>query len=122
MIPVIFAIFLLMHGVAHLVGFVVPWRITTLKEMPYKTTILVDAIDVGDNGIRAVGILWLTGALAFVASAVGLFTLQSWWQSVTVASAAFSFFLCIVGLPDSRIGLFVNMVILVSILVGGPIV
>jgi hypothetical protein len=107
------------HGFAHLVGFVVPWRIATLKEMSYKTTILADSVDVGDQGIRVVGILWLIAALAFAMSGIGTLARLSWWQWVTLVAAVFSFFLCIIGWPDSRIGVFVNVAIFVFLLVGG---
>jgi hypothetical protein len=36
---IVLAVFLFAHGFVHLVGFVVPWRIANLKEMPYKTTV-----------------------------------------------------------------------------------
>jgi hypothetical protein len=33
--------------------------------VPYKTTIFGGGVDVGDTGIKIVGILWLLTALAF---------------------------------------------------------
>lgn len=60
------ALILFGHGFAHLVGFVVPWRMTTLPQMPYKTTVLADAIDVGNAGIRVVA---LCGSLRLSRSA-----------------------------------------------------
>jgi hypothetical protein len=114
-----FALILIGHGFAHLVGFVVSWQIATLKEMPYKTTILAGSVNVGDQGIRVVGILWLMAALAFAVSGIGALARLPWWQWVTLVAAVFSFFLCIIGWPDSRIGVFVNVVIVAFLLVGG---
>lgn len=54
---VVFGLILLGHGFAHLVGFVVPWRLKTLPQMPYKTTPLANSINIGDVGIRVVGVL-----------------------------------------------------------------
>jgi hypothetical protein len=51
------AALLMAHGVAHLVGFVVPWRLVASQEVAYRTTILASAIDVGDAGIRMLGIV-----------------------------------------------------------------
>ena len=51
-----FAVFLLMHGIAHLVGFVVPWKLAEMEDAPYKTTIFLDKIDLGDTGIRINGV------------------------------------------------------------------
>jgi hypothetical protein len=31
---------LIVHGIAHRIGFLVPWRIAKLEEAPYKTTLL----------------------------------------------------------------------------------
>lgn len=115
---IILAVILFGHGFAHLVGFVVPWRIATLKEMPYKTTVLADSISVGDIGIRVVGIAWLIAALAFGVSGIGVLAQVPWWLPLTVILAVFSFFLCIIGWPDSRIGVFINMAIVVFLLVG----
>ena len=112
------AVILFGHGFAHLVGFVVSWRIATLKEMPYKTTVLADSVNVGDLGIRVMGILWLIAALAFAVSSMGILARLSWWLPVTVIVAVFSFFLCIIGWPDSRIGVFINVVIVAFLLVG----
>jgi hypothetical protein len=85
------SILLLLHGIAHLPGFVVPWRLTALPELPYKTTVLGGALDIGGSGVRTLGLLWL-GVVA----------------SSTV--------LCILGWPDSRIGLAVNLVLLALLL------
>jgi hypothetical protein len=59
------ALILFAHGFAHLVGFVVPWRMATLPQMPYKTTVLANSLDVGKTGIRVVGIVWLLVAVWF---------------------------------------------------------
>ncbi|NOY61522.1 MAG: ABC transporter permease [Calditrichaeota bacterium] len=112
------AVILFGHGFAHLVGFVVPWRIATLEEMPYKTTVLADSVNVGDLGIRVMGILWLITALAFAVSGIGVLARLTWWLPVTVIVAVFSFFLCIIGWPDSRIGVFINVAIVAFLLVG----
>jgi len=109
---------LLVHGFAHLAGFLIPWRISALQDMPYKTTILAKSVDVGDLGIRIVGILWLVAALAFAVTAGGLLTRASWWLPVAVVITVFSFLLCIVDWPEARIGAFVNIGIAVCLMVG----
>jgi hypothetical protein len=112
---VAFALLLLIHGVAHLVDFVVSWQIATLKEMPYKTTILANSINVGDSGIRLIGILWLVAALVFAACSIGALTHQAWWSLLTLWIAAFSCALCVIGWPDARLGVFVNIAIVVAL-------
>jgi hypothetical protein len=95
----------------------VPWRIATFKEMPYKTTILAKSVNVGDLGIRVVGILWLIAALAFAVCGVGALARASWWLPATLIVAVFSFFLCIIGWPDAQIGVFINIAIAAFLLV-----
>jgi hypothetical protein len=111
-------VYLLIHGVCHLVGFVVPWKIAALKEEPYKTTLLMDAFDIGDAGIRVIGILWLLAAIGFVAGAAGVFAHVSWWRPLVFYLSIFSLVLCVFGLPGARIGIIANAIILVY-LIGG---
>jgi hypothetical protein len=104
------------HGVAHLVGFVVPWRIATLEETPYKTTILNGSVDVGDTGIRAIGVLWLITALAFLVCAVVVVMQAEWWIWLAMGATLVSFDLTILGWPESRIGVLVNVLIVVLLI------
>jgi hypothetical protein len=109
----VLAALLLIHGFAHLVGFVVPWRLVKLEEMPYKTTLLDGRWDVGDAGIRAVGILWLlVGGAFFVLGGTAALTGVLYGPAL-LAIAALSTALCILGWPDSKLGLPVNVVVVV---------
>jgi hypothetical protein len=110
------ALILLAHGIAHLPGFLASWRLATLDELPHRTTVLANSVNVGEWGIRAVGVLWLAAALAFAACGMGAFGGASWWLPVSVMAAAASVDLCILGWPDSRIGAFVNVGIAVFLL------
>ena len=113
------AMFLFVHGFAHTVGFVVPWQLATLDEAPYKTTVLGNKIDLGHTGIRLMGALWLVTALAFFAAGALVIARMPLWHPLTLGTTLFSLLLCVFGLPESRIGIPVNIVILVFILVGG---
>jgi len=106
---VAFAILLFVHGFAHLVGFVVPWRIATLKEMPHRTTLFAGCLDIGERGIRAGGLLWLIAAVAFAASGLGVILRAPWSLPFTAIVVGCSVLLCVAGWPDSRIGVFVNI-------------
>ena len=112
---VVSALFII-HGVAHLVGFVVPWRVATLEDTPYKTTILNGKIDVGDSGIRAIGLVWLVTALAFMVCAIAVAMQLQWWMWVAMAATLISFDLTIVGWPESRVGVAVNVLIVVMLI------
>jgi hypothetical protein len=119
MIRIIVTIVLIGHGLVHLLGFVVPWRLATLEEMPYKTTLLSGNLDVGATGIRVVGLLWLLAAIGFVVAGIAVLTVRPWWGTVTLWVTLFSLVLCILGWPDSRFGLLVNLLILAYLFFGG---
>ena len=102
------AVLLILHGFAHLVGFVVPWKLMTLEEMPYTTRILDGRINAGSLGIRIIGVLWLLAAQAFLVAGIGLLLHWSLWLPYTLIVTVISILLSIVGWPDSKIGLLVN--------------
>ena len=56
MIQTIVAVLLALHGVIHLIGFVTPWRIATLEGFAYRTTVFNGALDIGDIGVRVIGL------------------------------------------------------------------
>ena len=112
------AVLMVLHGVAHLPGFVVPWKLARMEEMPYSTTLLAGRVDVGEAGIRAMGVLWLLTALAFAAAAFGTWTARPGWLPLAVGCALVSLVLSVLALPLSRIGVGVNVVILAWLLMG----
>lgn len=109
------AILMALHGVAHLVGFAVPWRLVENEDMPRGTTLLAGLVDVGEEGIRMVGLLWLALAVAFFAASFATWTARPSWVSLTVAVAGTSLLFSAVGWPAARIGVFVNAAILLLV-------
>lgn len=105
-----------LHGIAHLVGFVAPWRLLEMKEVPYKTTVLGGAIDLGDAGIRVVGVIWLVATIAFAASGMGLLVDATWWRDLAFTSIAMSVVLTIVEWPRTKAGLVMNVALLAVLL------
>jgi hypothetical protein len=105
----VLASFLLAHGVAHLVGFVSSWKLATLAELPNKTTVLSGRVDVGDAGIRVMGVLWLLATLAFLVAAIAVASEAGWAVRFTVTATVASLMLCLVGWPDARTGAVVNV-------------
>lgn len=104
------AAFLVAHGVAHLVGFVGPWRLS--KAVPYTTTLLGGRLDVGDVGIRALGIAWLLAALGFAGLAVAITLRWPGWLPAAAAVTAASLVLSALAWPEARVGVFVDLALL----------
>lgn len=101
-----------LHGIVHLIGFVVPWRIAEVTGFPYRTTLLDGAPDLGDLGVRVVGLVWLACSIGFVVAAVGIARRSSWGRSLTVALAAASLVVCLLWIPETAAGIGVNLAIL----------
>jgi hypothetical protein len=119
MLGIVAGIFLVLHGLVHLLWFGATWRFITVEGLPYSTKVLADRIDAGDAGIRVVGLGWLTATLVWVAAGIGLIILAPWWQAVAVAAALFSSVWCILGLTVAKYGLLINLVILVLLFLNG---
>lgn len=114
----VLAIVLAAHGIAHLVGFVSSWQLAVLPELPYKTTILGGSFDVGDVGVRVIGLLWLLAAVTFAVAAFAIATETRWAFRLTLFAVVASLFLCAAAWPDSRIGVAVNAGLLLILIVG----
>jgi len=115
----VLAFVLVGHGIAHLVGFISSWRLATLAELPYKTTLFSGRLDVGDAGIRVIGVLWLLAALAFLVGPIAVITEASWTGRFLYAAVVASTLLCVAGWPDARLGLAVNLGLALVLAIGG---
>jgi hypothetical protein len=113
------AFLMTLHGMAHLVSFVEAWRLMPQGGFPYKTTILAGRVDLGDSGTRAVGVIWLLVAVAFMLAAAGAVVDAAWWMPVALGIAASSLLLSFVELPQAKPGLAINIAIIATLVVGG---
>ncbi|MGE5926622.1 MAG: ABC transporter permease [Gemmatimonadota bacterium] len=106
------AVFLALHGFAHFVGFAGSFGLA--ESIPYKTTILGGTVDLGDMGIRAFGALWLLAGGAFLVASAAAMTNQEWWLKALLAAATFSLVLSLMALPEARIGVLLDVLILAT--------
>ena len=109
------AVLMALHGIAHSPGFATSWHLTPAGGVPYKTTVLGGRLDLGDGGIRAVGILWLAVAVAFLVAATATVLDASWWRSAALVTALASLALSLLELPLARVGVLINLFILVMV-------
>lgn len=105
-------IYMFVHGFAHIVGFLISWELVNDKDTPYKTTILAGKLDIGDSGIRVLGILWLLTGLAFFFLSYGVIMHMPWWKMNIYYVIGFSVFLSILALPDTVYGILANILLL----------
>jgi hypothetical protein len=107
-VPRAFAVLLVLHGLVHLIGFTVPWRLGGLRESEYSTLILNRSIEVGDTVVKLLGLLWLAAAVAFVVVAAMVWRGHRWAVRTVVALLLGSAVLCTVDLPTSVMGLAID--------------
>ena len=114
------AALLIAHGIAHMVGFVVPWRLVPNPDLSDRTTVFGGVLDLGETGMKVFGLLWLALAVGFLTTG-GLLLTGSWAGVWVVRLAALSLVLCIVGWPDTHIGIAVNTGIILALFAFGPL-
>ena len=107
------AVLTLIHGIGHLPGFAVSWRLLMTPELPHRTSILHGRLDLGDAGIRAWGLVWLALSVAFGVLAVGIWSRSSWWLGALTAVVGVSTLCCLFALPEARLGLAANAIVFV---------
>jgi hypothetical protein len=89
MIQLLYALPLLIHGVAHISGFRASWTAhdSGFKDRPW----ILSAGGTLQSPIgRVFGILWLVASAAFLVAGLGLLFSQLWWPTVAVPAAILS--------------------------------
>lgn len=109
------AVLLAVHGLIHLIGFVVPWGIAQVEGFPYRTSVLGGAVTLDESGARLVGLAWLVLAVGFVVAGVATWRRETWAAPLTAAMAVGSIGVCALGLPEAVAGIVVNVAILAAL-------
>lgn len=115
------AIFFVLHGFAHVPGFLGSWQLAEFQDMPYTTFILNGTVDAGEVGIRIVGVLWLVAAAAFIAAALVVWEGRAHALRTAAIVAGFSLAICAVGLPAAIVGLVIDGAILAGLAALAPV-
>ena len=127
MIRVLFAIFLVLHGLVHLLYFGHSARYFELQPgLTWPDGAWAFSKILGNTGTRSLaGVLLVLIALVFAAGGIGLLAKQVWWRPLAAAAAAFSGLLYLLlwdggfqKLADKGLaGLLINLGILLVVLV-----
>jgi hypothetical protein len=110
LLPRAFAVFVALHGLVHLVGFTVPWRLGGPRSLEYSTQILNHSVEVGDTAVKLIGLVWLAAAIAFVAVAVLLWRGHPLARRAAMALLLVSLVLCVAAFPGAIVGLAIDVV------------
>lgn len=102
---ILFALFLVAHGLIHLMGTVKSWGLAQVPQL---------AQDIG----RPTGALWLLAALLLFATAMSLFTWPHWWWLLGACALVVSQAVIFTSWSDARYGTIANVVILTAVVLG----
>jgi hypothetical protein len=129
MLRLVIGVFIVLHGLVHLLYFGQSWRLFALQPgMVWPEGSWAFSKLLGDETTRLLAsIACVVAALGFVASGAGILVKQAWWRPLVVGSAVFSAGIFILfwdgGLQklDNKGGfaILINVAILVAVLVSG---
>ncbi len=108
------ALLLAVHGIAHLVGFRAAFWPGSM--LPAQTSLLGGLIGLGYFGSRLLGVVWLLLAVGFLAAAGMVVVRVPAWSTLTLWVASASLLMCVLFWPDSRIGLYLDLAVLLVVL------
>ncbi|HEX7668595.1 MAG TPA: hypothetical protein VF395_03385, partial [Polyangiaceae bacterium] len=114
---ILVALLLLVHGAAHLVGFVGAWRL--VKTVPYQPALFGGLVDLGDLGAKGVGVFWLLVAAAYAVAAGLLVTRAPLFLPVTLTISVVSLVLSAAAWPEAKFGVVVDVALIVGALLAG---
>jgi hypothetical protein len=117
-IQIIAAVILGLHGLIHLMGTAVYMRLTEIGGFSYKTTLLGGRVDLGGNGIRVFGALWILPAIGFITIAVAMLAGGECWRPGLVAVTFISLVLTALDWSVAYAGVGINAGILAIICLG----
>jgi hypothetical protein len=127
MFRIVFGVFIVLHGLVHLLYFGQSARYFELQpEMVWPDGSWAFSRLLGDEATRILAsISCILAAIGFVAGGIGILVRQAWWRPVVVGSAAFSAVIIVLfwdgvvqNLDDKGlIGLLINIAILVALLI-----
>ena len=110
---------LILHGIAHISGFISSWT-SHLAGFVDRPWILSSTVTLRDPLGRAFGILWLVAVISLVGAGLGLISAQDWWPSLAVTGADLSLIVILPWWntvpPGATVGAIFNLLVIVILL------
>ena len=116
MLRLVAAVTLAGHGLIHFMGLLSDWQLVTFDQLPYGTTVVNGSFDVGETGIRAVGVGWALAGALLIAGAWLIARSDHRAFAVVALGTAASTVMCVLGLPDAVMGLGVDLALIVVLI------
>jgi hypothetical protein len=107
------AVFAILHGLIHLMGFVAYWPLANVSDLPYKTNLLNGRLEIGASGMRIFSLVWLLAAVGWIVAG-GLLALgRPSWAPLMLGAALLSLVICILDWGAAFRGGLIDLVFLV---------
>jgi hypothetical protein len=103
-------VFLILHGLAHLVGFVGAFQL--VPQIVQQRSVFAGHVSIDDVAAKSFGVIWLLCGVGFTVAAAGAVFGTNWWPFLTLGLAPVSLLLSVTFWPEARLGLPINLLIL----------
>jgi len=112
-----FAVFLLIHALAHGVGVLTVSGIVKDAEQPTDPTFLLTGFAEGHWVFKAMSVLWLLGLIGFAAAGIGVVQEAEWTLTVLIAATVLSTALSLIWVKAAPFGLVANLIVIAVMVV-----
>ena len=102
---ILFAGFLVVHGLIHLLGFAKAFDLASLPQLTERIS-------------PVVGVAWLAASALFLAAAAALFGWPRWWWAIGAAAVTVSMFVIALSWTDANFGTLANVVVSIGLVYG----
>jgi hypothetical protein len=101
MVRIIFAIFIVLHGLIHVMGFMRAFNLATISQLTQSIS-------------KPAGLLWFLTALLFLVVFIVFLINKEWWWMIAAPAILFSELLIIFYWQDAKFGTIPNVIILAA--------
>ena len=112
-----FAVFLLIHALAHGVGFLTVSGIVKDESTSPEPTFLLTGFEMGHWIFKVMSVLWLVGLAGFAIAGIGVLNETTWAFEAIIAATTLSTILSLIWVKTAPFGLVANVVIIAVMLV-----
>jgi hypothetical protein len=116
-VKIAFAVFLFVHGFAHVVGFLTTTGIVKDEKTSGVPSLFFTGLKPGGAALWAFGIVWLLTAAGFVLCGVAVINEASWALPAIVAATAVSSILSIIWIKAAPMGIVANVAVVIALVV-----
>jgi hypothetical protein len=114
---VVFAVFLIIHGLAHGVGALTVSGIVKDENTPSDPTFLLTGFDSGHWIFKMMAVIWLLPLVGFVIGGIGVIQEADWALPVIVLSTVVSTILSLIWVKAAPFGLVANVIVIAVLLI-----